>query len=207
MTKSGDVWTYTGDGTPTRIIFNNNDNGKQTGNLTFVDGATYNTTGVIGGGEQAGDNRKPDMTPTGSLPVIYITTDEVMIDRNLRDKDYRAGAYYLLDNSNPANNLGSGEKVRRITPDTPEVLSDIQRKFLTEQFKAMDDMVFANNDDLWRYLDLDDAARYYIVMEIIDHWEAYHGSTYLFRDFGAGPPPLICRPRLRAGLLLGLLHV
>lgn len=292
--------------------------------------AYFATDGGGGGGGEEGDlcdNRRPEVTFTGTLPVLYITTDEVMIDRNLRDKDYRAGAYYLVDNSNPANNLGSedapfpleikargnftrtgfskkpyklklgekqtmmgltkskhfallahadeehgflnntvgfwlgqqiglpwtpreipvevvingdyrgiyfltesirvdklrinitelddevadpalcsggylvemdnypedgqiilgsGENVRRITPDTPEILSDIQRKFLTEQFKTMDDMVFANNDDLWRYLDLDDAARYYIVMEIIDHWEAYHGSTYLFRDFGAG---------------------
>lgn len=66
MTKNGDVWTYTGDGTPTHIIFNNNDNNKQTGNLTFVDGATYNTTGVIGGGNEGGGNEDT------SLP-IYIS--------------------------------------------------------------------------------------------------------------------------------------
>lgn len=292
--------------------------------------AYFTTNGGGGGGGEEGDlcdNRRDGVTFTGTLPVIYITTEEIMIDRNLRDKDYRAGTYYLVDNSNPANNLGSeaeplpleikargnytrtgfskkpyklklgskaaplgltkskhfallahadephgflnntvgfwlgqqiglpwtpreipvevvingdyrgiyfltesiridkdrinitelddevtdpalcsggylvemdnypsdgqivvgsGENVRRITPDTPEVLSDIQRKFLTEQFKTMDDMVYANNDNLWRYIDLDDAARYYIVMEILDHWEAYHGSTYLFRDFGHG---------------------
>lgn len=461
MTKNGDVWTYTGDGNPTHIIFNNNDNGRQTDDLTFVDGATYDKDGVIdhgdeggneggdngddndgdtslpiyisydltgswafdavtmtasqgvytatinntrgengyvtfgiggqitsswksdyrygpttdgtmiatgttpnpltkattcyvvpsgtydvtvkkdgvnwvayfvkngggGGSDQTSDNRKPGMTPTGSLPVVYITTDEVMIDRNLSDKDYRDGTYYLVDPANPANNLGSeetplpleikargnytrtgfskkpyklklgskaaplgltkskhfallahadechgflnntvgfwlgeqiglpwtpreqpielvvngdyrgiyfltesirvdsdriditelddevtdpalcsggylvemdnypedgqivlgsGDDVRRITPDTPEILSDVQRKFLTEQFTTIENLIFSNDDQVWSYLDLDDAARYYVVMEILDHWEAYHGSTYLFRDFGAG---------------------
>ena len=35
-------------------------------------------------------------------------------------------------------------------------------------------------------MDADDAVRYYIVEEIISHTEAYHGSTYLFRDRGEG---------------------
>lgn len=48
MTKSGDVWTYTGDGAPSKIIFNNNGKGEQTGNLDFVDGATYDFYGPVG---------------------------------------------------------------------------------------------------------------------------------------------------------------
>lgn len=48
MTKEGDVWTYTGEGAPKEIIFNNNNNGSQTGDLPFVDGATYDKNGVVG---------------------------------------------------------------------------------------------------------------------------------------------------------------
>lgn len=48
MTKEGDVWTYTGTGNPGKIIFNNNNKGKQTGDLDFVDGATYDKYGVVG---------------------------------------------------------------------------------------------------------------------------------------------------------------
>lgn len=44
----------------------------------------------------------------------------------------------------------------------------------------------AEGNGLWAYLDLDDAARYYIVMEMLSHTESYHGSTYLFRDRGEG---------------------
>lgn len=48
MTQSGDVWTYTGEGEPTKVIFNNNGNGNQSTDLKFVDGATYDMNGVVG---------------------------------------------------------------------------------------------------------------------------------------------------------------
>ena len=50
MTKdsSTGLWTYTGTGNPNMIIFNNNNNGKQTDNLTFEDGATYDLYGPVG---------------------------------------------------------------------------------------------------------------------------------------------------------------
>ncbi len=51
MTQDGDVWTITSDkGTPEKIIFNNNkkNGASQTGNLNFVDGATYDKLGVVG---------------------------------------------------------------------------------------------------------------------------------------------------------------
>jgi len=74
----------------------------------------------------------------------------------------------------------------RITFDTPEEYSALQRRFITDQFTAINDNIGENSDDMWRYIDLDDAARYYIVEEIISHTESYHGSTYLFRDRGEG---------------------
>lgn len=73
-----------------------------------------------------------------------------------------------------------------LTPDTPEKYSDVQRTFIHEQFNKMHDLVGAHNSELWSYLDLDDAVRYYLVEELISHYEAYHGSTYLFRDGGEG---------------------
>jgi hypothetical protein len=69
-----------------------------------------------------------------------------------------------------------------ITPDTPEEYSSVQTKFISSQFSTMNDYIGDTNDNLWSMMDLDDAARYYIVEEISGHWESYHGSTYLFRD-------------------------
>lgn len=76
----------------------------------------------------------------------------------------------------------TGSEPLYITPDTPEKYSDTQLRFIREQFTTMNNLVGQNSNDLWKYLDLDDAARYYIVEELIGHWESYHGSTYLFRD-------------------------
>lgn len=46
MTKEGNLWTYTGSGSPNRIIFNNG-SGGQTNDLVFTDGATYNMNGAM----------------------------------------------------------------------------------------------------------------------------------------------------------------
>lgn len=105
-----------------------------------------------------------------------------------------SGGYVVeLDNYDEQNQINMQEKTcvgghnidrLRITYDTPEAYSDLQKRFVTDQFNAMNDAIGSNSDETWRYLDLDDAARYYIVNEIISHTEAYHGSTYLFRDRG-----------------------
>ena len=50
----------------------------------------------------------------------------------------------------------------------------------------LNDNIGDYSDNTWRYLDLDDAARYYIVEELLGHTESFHGSTYLFRDKGEG---------------------
>lgn len=130
---------------------------------------------------------------------IRIEEDRVNItelDDNVSDPSLISGGYLVeLDNYDEENQIRMDEKscvdnqyldMLRITFDTPEEYSELQRRFVTDQFSAMNDAVGNNSDDLWRYLDLDDAARYYLVEEIISHTESYHGSTYLFRDHGEG---------------------
>ncbi|MDE7414276.1 MAG: CotH kinase family protein [Muribaculaceae bacterium] len=130
---------------------------------------------------------------------IRVGDDRVMIKDladNETDSSLCSGGYLVeLDNYDEDNQIRMEERgttwdgfrdVLRITFDTPEEYSEIQKRFITDQFSAMNDAIGENSDRLWSYMDLDDAARYYIVEEIISHTEAYHGSTYLFRDFGEG---------------------
>ncbi len=132
---------------------------------------------------------------------IRVGDDRIMItelDDNVSDPALVSGGYLVeLDNYEGDNQIRMEEKVApgviipyvdelRITWDTPEEYSELQKRFITDQFSAMNDAVGAVDDALWRYMDLDDAARYYIVEEIISHTESYHGSTYLFRDRGEG---------------------
>lgn len=132
---------------------------------------------------------------------IRIGDDRIMItelDDNVSDPALISGGYLVeLDNYDEENQIRMPEKVApgastpfvdvlRITWDTPEIYSQLQERFITDQFTAMNDAVGSNDDKLWSYMDLDDAVRYYIVEEIISHTEAYHGSTYMFRDNGEG---------------------
>lgn len=132
---------------------------------------------------------------TESIRVEGDRIDIAGLEDNSSDKTLCSGGYLVeLDNYDEPGQIVMEEKgcvdgyhrdALRITPDTPEEYSDLQRTFVSDQFTAMNDLVGANSDELWSYLDLDDAARYYIVEEIISHTESYHGSTYLFRDRGA----------------------
>ncbi|MDE7402622.1 MAG: CotH kinase family protein, partial [Muribaculaceae bacterium] len=138
----------------------------------------------------------------GNYRGLYFLTESIRVGDNrimiqeLADEETDpaliSGGYVVeLDNYPDDNQIVMNEanKVNtplRITADTPEVYSPLQRKFVTEQFSTMNDLIGQNSDELWKYMDLDMAARYYVVMEILNHWEAYHGSTYLYRDHGEG---------------------
>ncbi len=142
----------------------------------------------------------------GDYRGLYFLTESIRIgdgrimieelDDNVSDPTLASGGYLVeLDNYEETNQISMDEKScvsgqtldkLRVTWDTPEAYSAFQKKFVTDEFTKMNDLVGSNSDDLWKYMELDDAARYYLVMEIISHWEAYHGSTYMFRDRGEG---------------------
>ena len=145
------------------------------------------------------------MVINGDYRGLYFLTESIRVepdrvnitelDDNVSDPTLASGGYLVeLDNYDEDNQIRMEEKscvdghfldMLRVTWDTPEEYSDLQKRFVTDQFSAMNDAVGDNSDNLWRYLDLDDAARYYLVEEIISHTESYHGSTYLFRDRGS----------------------
>ncbi len=142
----------------------------------------------------------------GDYRGLYFLTESIRIEKDriniteladlCEDPALVSGGYLIeLDNYDEDNQIRLTENslvenhyldVLRITMDTPEEYSELQRRFVTDQFTAMNDAVGTGSDELWAYMDLDDAARYYLVEEIISHTESYHGSTYMFRDHGEG---------------------
>lgn len=131
---------------------------------------------------RVGDGRLPitELEDNVSDPALISGGYLVELDNYIDDC-----AFHMVDASNKNTVETYGHLM--VTPDTPEVLSDVQLRFIKEQFTKMNDLVNSNDDDeLWSYMDMDDAARYYVVEEIISHFEAYHGSTYLMRDHGEG---------------------
>ena len=82
----------------------------------------------------------------------------------------------------------NGDKTMWFTYKTPEVLSSAQKSFLTDEMVRIDRLVYGdkNSSTLWQYLDMDALAKFYIVQEIMDNYESFHGSCYLYREKGDG---------------------
>ena len=165
-------------------------------------------------GKRIGLPWTPSMQPVevvinGNYRGLYFLTESIRVDEDrvniveLNDNEENStlvsGGYIVeLDNYDEDDSAqirmeekhcASGRHnydALRITFDTPEEYSSLQRWFVNNQFENMNNYVGANDDRLWSYIDLDDAARYYLVEEIVSHTESYHGSTYLFRDYGDG---------------------
>ena len=162
-------------------------------------------------GKRIGLPWTPGMQPVelvinGDYRGLYFLTESVRagdgridieeLDDNETDPALISGGYIVeLDNYDEENQIRLEEKScakwhfldkLRVTWDTPEVYSDIQKRFVTDQFSAINDAIGENSNITWQYLDLDDAVRYYLVCEIVSHTESFHGSTYLYRDRGEG---------------------
>lgn len=81
----------------------------------------------------------------------------------------------------------NGNKTMWFTYKTPEVLSSAQESFLTGEMVRIDRLVYGdkNSSTLWQYLDMDALAKFYIVQELTDNYESFHGSCYLHKEIGA----------------------
>lgn len=131
---------------------------------------------------RVGDGRVPitELEDNVSDPALISGGYLVELDNYVDDC-----TFHMSDASNKNKDGSYGHLM--VTADTPEELSALQLRFIRDQFTKMNDLVNSTDDnELWSYLDMDDAARYYVVEEIISHYEAYHGSTYLYRNHGEG---------------------
>ena len=95
-----------------------------------------------------------------------------------------------IDNydSDPHVRITEGNGARIIfTYKTPEELSSQQEQFLRTQMENIDDAIYTKdkNSTKWEeYIDLDQLVRFYIVQEILDNAESFHGSCYMSREKG-----------------------
>ena len=81
---------------------------------------------------------------------------------------------------------GNGAKLR-FTMHTPEELSGEQRSYITNLLTATDHAIYATDkrSTEWeQYIDIDSLVRYYIVQEVMDDAESFHGSCYIHKERG-----------------------
>ena len=88
---------------------------------------------------------------------------------------------------------------------SPENLSDAQLQWLTDEFKSINAAIYSTNKTSteWeKYIDVESMARFFILQEVMDNPDGFHGSLYLHKDLSdnakwvAGPIwDLVCYNR------------
>lgn len=100
------------------------------------------------------------------------------------------GWLFEIDNYDEAGQVviteGNGARLR-FTMHTPELLSATQRSYIAKLLVDTDRAIYASNKQSteWeRYIDLDSLVRFYIVQEVMDDAESFHGSCYIHKQRG-----------------------
>ena len=138
----------------------------------------------------------------GDYIGLYFLTETIRVDKDRvniveqedEENDLAAitgGWLVEIDNYNEDPHITITEGGRHtmwFTYKTPEVLSNAQKNFLTQEMERIDRLVYGDKNaaELWQYLDMDALAKFYIVQEIMDNYESFHGSCYLYREKGDG---------------------
>lgn len=72
---------------------------------------------------------------------------------------------------------------------SPEDLSDSQLQWLTDEFKTITSAIYSQDKTSteWeKYIDVESMARFFIVQEVMDNPDGFHGSFYLHKDLKDG---------------------
>ena len=137
----------------------------------------------------------------GEYRGLYMLTDKIRVAKNRVDITEQAdnetdpalvtgGWLVEIDNYNEDTQVRikeSNGEMLRFTCHSPEVLSEVQRQYLTQLMTTADHAIYNpdKTDTAWEQLiDMDVLARYYIVQELMDDAESFHGSCYIYKDRG-----------------------
>ena len=128
---------------------------------------------------------------------LYFLTEHVRIAANrvnINEQENRetdpqrltGGWLVEIDNYPSENNItfteGNGQHVM-VSLREPDTLSSQQRTYIENQLYGLNDAIYGNGQTpIANLLDMDEAARYYLVQEIMEDCESYHGSCFLYKD-------------------------
>ena len=154
----------------------------------------------------------PDMKPVevvlnGDYIGLYFLVEQIRVDKdrvNVFDQedeaetsgtssDITGGWLCEIDNydEDPSEQIkfkeSNGADIR-VTHKSPEAVTPEQKAWLTAQMKAIDKAFYQQdpaNRDWQELVDIRSLATYYVIQELMDGAESFHGSCYLYRDRGA----------------------
>ena len=126
---------------------------------------------------------------------LYFLTEQVRVGSNRVNiteqednatEEVSGGWLVEIDNYREDGNVefdeGNGQHVM-VTPKSPEILSNEQYTYFKQQMLSLNDAIYAKSSyTLLNMLDMESAAKYYVVQEVMEDCESYHGSCYLYKD-------------------------
>ena len=128
---------------------------------------------------------------------LYFMTEHVRVgskrvnieeqEEGEKQADLITGGWLVeIDNYATENNItfteGNGQDIM-VSLKEPEVLSSEQRNYIVNQMHELNSALYEKNSQhIERILDMKEAAKYYLVQEIMGDCESYHGSCYLYKD-------------------------
>lgn len=143
-----------------------------------------------------------ELVLNGDYLGLYMLTDKIRVDKTRvniteqkdmeTDPEKVTGGWLMeIDNYDDEYQLRmyeSNNSLLRFTLHSPEVLSDVQNNYMTQYLAETDQAIYNadKNSTLWEsYIDMETLARFYIVQEVMDNAESFHGSCYMYKDRGA----------------------
>lgn len=163
--------------------------------------------------------RPIEVVLNGDYIGLYFLTETIRIDDNRvniyeqqdqeTSPDFIKGGWLVeVDNYNDECQITIPENSRwnlTLRYHSPEDLSGVQLRWLTDEFKAINAAIYSADKTSanWEeYIDVESMARFFIVQEVMDNPDGFHGSFYLHKDLGdntkwiAGPIwDLVCYNR------------
>lgn len=163
--------------------------------------------------------RPIEVVLNGDYIGLYFLTETIRIDENRvniyeqKDREtkpdlIKGGWLVEVDNYHDEDQITIPECSKwnlTLRYHSPENLSNAQLQWLTDEFKSINAAVYSSNktSSVWEdYIDVESMARFFILQEVMDNPDGFHGSFYLHKDLSdnakwvAGPIwDLVCYNR------------
>lgn len=143
--------------------------------------------------------RPVEVVLNGDYIGLYFLTETIRIDKDrvniYRQKDQEtntslvSGGWLVeVDNYRDECQITIPESSRwnlTLRYHSPEVLSGIQLEWLTDEFKSINAAIYSpdkTSTEWEEYVDVESMARFFILQEVMDNPDGFHGSFYLHKD-------------------------
>lgn len=168
---------------------------------------TENTVAGLQLGKLMGLAWTPSFRPievvlNGDYIGLYFLTETIRIDENRvniyeqQDKEtnpdlIKGGWLVEVDNYHDDCQITIPENSQwnlTLRYHSPENLSEAQLKWLTDEFKAINAAIYSSDKTSteWEeYIDVESMARFFILQEVMDNPDGFHGSFYLHKNLAA----------------------